>query len=375
MDDRRDMTYQIAFVIEDVLGHTTHGDNLRSHVPDDPEVSAHWVTLPFDTASRISHLPGVRSNWTVRSGMLARRELRTIRRAHSLDAVFFHTQVPAMLRPRWVSRIPSVISVDATPRQYDQLGSFYQHGVDPPAIERLKLRVTRARFAEAAHVVAWSAWAKQGLVDEYGVPTEIVSVIPPGVDVNEWSEPPRPDDRPGPVRILFVGGDLERKGGLVLIEAFQSIRDLDVELHLVTRDDVQSAPGIHVHRGLQPNSSELRALYRMADLFALPTFGDCLPMVLSEAGAAALPTISTRVAAIPEVVIDGVTGLLVPPGDVSTLSDAIRRLVTRGDERVQFGSRAASHIAENFDTATNTARLLDVVKHAADGSITRKGAR
>jgi hypothetical protein len=85
-----------------------------------------------------------------------------------------------------------VISVDATPRQYDELGSFYQHDVGPAAIERLKLRATRARFAEATHIVAWSAWAKQGLVDEYGVPADKVTVIPPGVDVAEWSEPARP---------------------------------------------------------------------------------------------------------------------------------------------------------------------------------------
>ena len=369
------MSYEIAFVIEDVLGHITHGDNLRSHVPDDPEVSAHWVTLPFDAPGRASRLPGYRSNWTVRSGVMARRELRRIEREQPLDVVFFHTQVPAMLRPRWLSKVPIVISVDATPRQYDELGSFYQHDVGPAAIERLKLRVTRARFAEATHIVAWSAWAKQGLVDEYGVPADKVTVIPPGVDVAEWSEPARPAVRPGPVRILFVGGDLERKGGLVLIEAFRSLRDLDVELHLVTRDDVETAPGIHVHRGLRPNSDELRALYRHADVFTLPTFGDCLPMVLSEAGAAALPTVSTDVAAIPEIVLDDVTGLLVPPGDVTALADALRRLVTRGDERVQFGSRAASHVAEHFDTATNTARLLDVVKDAADRTPTRRTTR
>lgn len=140
-------------------------------------------------------------------------------------------------------------------------------------------------------VITWSEWAKQGLVTGYGVATERVTVIAPGVDVERWH---RPNDRRvghdgDPIRILFVGGDLRRKGGDLLIEAVCDDHDLaEVELHLVTTADVASSPGIVVHRGLSANSPELIDQYHRADIFCLPTLGDCLPMVLAEAAAAVL---------------------------------------------------------------------------------------
>lgn len=361
--------YRIAFVIEDVLGHITHGANLRSHVPEDPEVDPQWITLQYDVSGLGARLPVYRSNWTLRAGWMARRRLARLSRERRLDAAFFHTQVPATLSPGFIRRVPTVISVDATPRQYDELGSFYEHEVGPAALEGLKLRVARSRFRRARHVVAWSEWAKQGLVDQYGVPADKVSVISPGVNIDDWAAPARTHDPTRPLRLLFVGGDLERKGGLVLIEAFREIRDLSVELHIVTRDEVPDEPGIHAHHGLRPNSDELRQLYRDCDIFVLPTFGDCLAMVLSEAGAASLPTVSTRVTAIPEVVVDGVTGLLVPPGDVGALVTALRRLADDPDERQRMGRNAVAHIAQQHNATTNTRRLLQVLKQVADGHV------
>ncbi len=81
---------------------------------------------------------------------------------------------------------------------------------------------------------------------------------------------------------------------------------------------------------MQPNSPELIDLYHRSDVFCLPTMGDCLPMVLSEAGAAGLPLVSTAVGAISEIVRDGDTGYLVTPGDVPTLTGRLRDLVVDG---------------------------------------------
>ena len=75
--------------------------------------------------------------------------------------------------------------------------------------------------------------------------------------------------------------------------------------------------------GSGPNSPELIELYHGADVFCLPTLGDCLPMVLSEAGAVGLPLVSTDVGAISEIVRDGETGLLVPVGDADALAAAL----------------------------------------------------
>ena len=171
------------------------------------------------------------------------------------------------------------------------------------------------------------------------------------------------------MKVLFVGGDLERKGGSVLIEAVRQMRsnassDGDaptVELHLVTGAAVAAEPGIVVHRGLRPNSAELIGLYHDADVFCLPTLGDCLPMVLSEAGAARLPLVATDVGAVREIVQDGRTGLIVEPKSVQSLVGALSRLVADANLRRTLGDNAAALVTDRFDAAKNSARIVDVL--------------
>jgi glycosyltransferase involved in cell wall biosynthesis len=359
--------YDIAFVVEQVLGHITHGANLRRHVVDSPEVRAHWVYPPYETAGIASKLPVYRSNWTVRVGLRSRRMLRRLRRDVSLDAIFFHTQVPAMLNIDSVHRTPSVISLDATPRQYDELGAHYAHSSGPALVERVKHGAVTKALNAARHLVTWSAWAMHGLIDDYGVAPEKVTVVPPGVSTAEWAPAePRRVAAGGPLRLLFVGGDFERKGGATLLSAVRALRRDDVELHIVTRDPVPTEPGIHVHRGLTANSPDLKRLYHESDIFVMPTFGDCLPMVLCEAGAAGLPVISTSVAAIPEIVLAGETGLLVEPGAVEQLTAAIAWMIEHPDKRQAMGRRATEHVVRHYDAATNTAALVSILKGVAD---------
>src|SRR5262249_28853992 len=152
-----------------------------------------------------------------------------------------------------------------------------------------------------------------------------------------------------PVKILFVGGDLERKGGLVLLEAFRALRHLGLELHLVTKSSLPPEPGIFVYNNLEANSQPLKDLYHGCDIFALPTLGDCLPMVLSEAGASGMATVSTSVAAIPEIVRNGETGLIVPTGDVASLTRALHDLATNPALRMTLGEGAVAHVSRHYD--------------------------
>ena len=362
--------YHIGFILEQTLGHVTHTRNLQMHIARDIDVQAHWGLVPWDVDRTARWMPLYR-NWTVRAGVRARGSIADILRKTPVDVLFFHTQVPAILSPDWLRRIPSVISLDATPLQYDALGQFYNHTPGSPLTERLKSHIHRNCFHAARRLVTWSYWAKQGLVNDYGVPEEKVVVIPPGVTTDIWTRPIPRTPHIGPVKILFVGGNLARKGGLLLLEAFRQLRPLGVELHLVTRDKLEAEPGLYVYNTMQPNSDELKQLYHTSDIFCLPTLGDCLPMVLSEAGAAGLPTVSTSVAAIPEIVKDGRTGSLVAPGDGAALTEALRRLVLDSDLRIQQGRRATALVATEFDAKHNAQRLLDVLKQEADAVPTR----
>jgi glycosyltransferase involved in cell wall biosynthesis len=158
------------------------------------------------------------------------------------------------------SDVPTVVSLDATPIQYDELGAHYAHARSAEPIERIKFRLNQRCFERAAHIVTWADWTKQGLVADYGISAEKISVIPPGVDVERWRRQPvdaPPHDRT--CRILFVGGDLGRKGGHDLLAAFATLRARhgeQVQLHLVTPAKVEPADGVTVHSSMTPTTPE-----------------------------------------------------------------------------------------------------------------------
>ncbi len=354
-----------AFVLEQTLGHVTHSQNLQRLLAGNARVEV--TALPIDPTQPtglVGRIPGAR-NWTVLAGLRSRRAVKRSQRRQRSDVMFVHSQVPAVLLGRWMKRIPTVVSLDATPMQYDQLGPFYAHGLSAPWIERLKKIAQQRCFARARHLVAWSVWTRDGLVADYGVAPEKITVIAPGVDIALWQRnEPRADDRAAPVRILFVGGDLQRKGGDLLLQAAEQLRGESTtavfELHLVTRADVAETPGVFVHR-LGPNSPELVSLYHSSDIFCLPTLGDCLPMVLSEAGVAELALVSTDVGAIHEIVRDGETGLLIPAADLPALVKALRELITDPALRARLGRGAAALVRRDYSAGDNAERLVDVL--------------
>lgn len=363
--------YHFGFVVEQVLGHITHGQNLQAYVSENPEIQAYWSLPIWNASGLVGKIP----NWTLKVGMQVRHDLAKIQQEKKLDALFFHTQVTAVLAQKWLMRVPSVVSIDATPLQYDSLGKFYNHDSGPNWMEKLKYKLDYQCFKSAQHLVTWSEWAKHSLVNDYNIPEDKIAVIPPGVNVIEWHRPqPRSRRADTSVKILFVGANLERKGGHLLLEAFRTLKAtlsssrpmLVVELHLVTKDQLTEEPDIFVYNDMKPNSKLLKQLYHDCDIFCLPTLGDCLPMVLSEAAAAGLPTISTNVAAIPEITLDGKTGFIIPPGDVSSLTEALKKLVVDTNLRYQQGLQAVELASHKFDALTNAVRLLDLLKEVAN---------
>jgi glycosyltransferase involved in cell wall biosynthesis len=356
-------TPRVVFVLEQTLGHVTHASNLRALVGASDEIRPVFAPIEYEVDGWPARVPGY-GNWTVRAGLRARWAIRAMRGDGPIDAMFVHTQVPAILIPDVLRRIPTVVSLDATPIQYDELGEHYGHATRGARAEHLKWRANRDCFAAARAVVTWAEWTKRGLVDRYEVPADKITVIPPGVDSRKWvARTEHGGAENAPVRVLFVGGDLARKGGLTLIEAVRQLRGagVAVELDLVTRNDAKTEPGIRVHHGLGPNSPGLIELYQRADVFCLPTLGDCLPMVLSEAGAVGLPLVSTDVGAISEIVRPERTGLLVPPNDPESLAGALGRLAGDQGMRRKLGDEARRVVAAEYDAAANARRLVSLL--------------
>src|SRR5690349_20887361 len=82
-----------GFVMEQTLGHVTHCKNLRSVIDADPQVQATWYPLTFPPCGTLETLPLLRSNWSMRASLRARRTLAHAEAEKHYDVLFFHTQV------------------------------------------------------------------------------------------------------------------------------------------------------------------------------------------------------------------------------------------------------------------------------------------
>ncbi len=360
-----------AFVMEQTLGHVTHYRNLRAAAATQSEVVPRWLPIRFASEGVEAAIPLVRSNWSARASWRARRAVAAIV-SEGVDALFFHTQVTALFSVGYMQGVPTVVSLDATPINFDSVGRYYSHrpaGGGP--LDRVKYRLSRRTFHAADRLIAWSDWARRSLVDDYGVDPARVTVLAPGAAREYFmiglrrrcAETAARAD--GLVQLLFVGGDFVRKGGPLLLELMRGPLRERCELHLVTAEDVRPQPGVKVHRGVTANSLELARLFHTADVFVLPTMAECFAVALMEAAAAALPVVTTHVGALPEGVVHGETGFLVPPGDAAALARSVELLVASPAMRQRMGAAAYELARSKFDAQRNDRALLDVVRRAA----------
>lgn len=371
-----------AFVMEQSLGHVTHGMNLRSFLATQSEVTPTWLPIPFEPHGFGRGVPVWRSNATVRGSWRARRALQGALGSTPHDAVVFHTQTVSVFSTNIMRRLPSVISLDGTPINFDSVGEFYGHRQATDGwLDRQKFGMVRRAFHAATALVSWSEWAQRSLIEDYGVDAERIRILAPGAspdyfeigrqrlaapqgDALNGNAGPEGDDRP--VRILFVGGDLQRKGGDLLLECMRGPLGERCELHLVTKDtSVSPRHNVHVYRNVGPNSPELLRLFAAADVFALPSRAECLAVVLMEATAAGLPVVTTAVGALDEAVRSGQSGFVVPVGDAGALGRALETLAGDGALRRRMGRVGHALAGEKFDAARNNRALLGLVVEVA----------
>ena len=145
------------------------------------------------------------------------------------------------------------------------------------------------------------------------------------------------------------------------------------ELHLVLAgdgpliDDVRrqvAAAGLGGRVHFLGTRRDVPALLAASDSFVLPSLWEGLPLALVEAMAGRLPVIATRVSGTEQVMIDGTTGWVVPPGDASALADAMRELLA-DDRRAATMAASARHRAIRFSAETQAAELSSLFERGA----------
>jgi glycosyltransferase involved in cell wall biosynthesis len=361
--------YRIGFLMTQNLGHIVHDRRLRLEITEDPTIEATWMPLPPWADDRWQKIPVIKNNFTLLSGFRARDYL--LAQTGVLDALYCHTQEAAVLLGKFMKRIPTILSMDATPMNMDSIGHAYGHLPGIGAVERAKHFLTKQSFHRAAHLVTFSQWAKKSLIQDYDVPEQKITVNAPGVNVSQWKvHEAEGEDEPSP-RILFVGGDFRRKGGDILVKCAQSM-PADWTVDIVTSDIApiaEGVAGVRVHLGLQADTPELLALYRRANIFALPTLGETYGLAILEAMAMGLPVIATRVGAIPEIVADGETGLLIPTNSPEALLQAIRQLSKDPERRRAMGAAGRRRVEKYFDGPGNYRSLIALIKTIADRGV------
>ena len=361
--------------MEQTLGHITHAQNLQYWIEKDPEIIPTWIPISFEIKDRWDKVPLVRSNWTLRASLRAREQVLAALGSARLDGLFCHTPVTALFLQGLMADIPTVVSMDATPINFDEIGSPYGHTPSSfKLLEYFKNTLNRRVFRNSRKLITWCKWAKDSLDTDYGIDAGKSIVIPPGVDLEKWKSARGPAPRTA-VRLLFVGGDFRRKGGYTLLEAFRDSLQQDCELDIVTREQVDTGGlrGVKVHYDLGSNAPELMALYARADIFVFPTQADVLPLVIMEAMASGLPIITTAVGAVCEQIEHCVNGFLVPPGDSRALAEATLRLVRDPVLRDTMSAAARNCADEKFNAAKNYPRVLSACKECVDNG--RRSAR
>lgn len=365
------MTYRIGFLMDQIAGHITNYRNLRrvAEASDSLQFTPTWNEIQYHVEGgaieRVrERLPFVSSYV---SGVLRGAwEMRKALRAGSYDALLSNASINVFFA-REFRQTPTLVDFDSTPLQLDRMVT-YTPRPDPQALAALKWRLTRNMLRSAWLLQAWSRWAKQSVVEDYGIPEAKVVVNPPGVDLNTWKPTARPDGAPDETqRVLFVGGDFRRKGGHLLLDWFRTRRTDGLSLHIVTREEVPQIPGVFVYKNLTPNSPELVHLYATADAFVLPSLGECFGIATVEAMAAGLPVVASDVGGTADIVEPGRNGFIVRANDVSDLGQAIEAILSDRQRRADMAAQSRVLAEERFDVVRNANRTFGYLKELASG--------
>jgi colanic acid/amylovoran biosynthesis glycosyltransferase len=243
--------------------------------------------------------------------------------------------------------------------------------------------VSRFRLAEkaasAAFVACISDFARSqvmGFVPEDRWPR--LRIVHCGVDPDQY-DPQQVDrrEREGGFHILYVGRLVPFKGQGLLLDALARLRadGIDASVTLIgegpSRSDLESKAqslglGEHVEFAGAVGQDEIRSYFAAADAFCLPSFAEGVPVVLMEAMAMEVPVVTTAVMGIPELVEGGADGLLVRPGRIEDLSEALSRLATEPELRRSLGARARKKVQAQFDVRDAGRNLAEIFRAEAE---------
>jgi colanic acid/amylovoran biosynthesis glycosyltransferase len=309
----------------------------------------------------LENLRGKRSRWLQVLPFMAAEAwaLRRAVRDHDPDVLHVHWIVPqgaaALLAARRVPWLVTTLGGDV-------------YALSDPVSSWLK----RAVLRRARAITAMNSDMRARLIAQ-GAPADVTHVLPMGADVDAVRAAAAGEQRV-PGRIVFAGRLVEKKGVAVLLEAMHRLTVAGWTAEIVGDGPLRAeltarAAGLPVTFRGQLSRSELSRSCARAEIAVIPSVTaasgdqDGLPVALIEAMALGCAVVASRIAGIDAAVVDGDSGLLVPPGDPAALAAALDELLTDADRRAKLGVGARARADEFSVTgfgARYTALLRDV---------------
>jgi glycosyltransferase involved in cell wall biosynthesis len=263
--------------------------------------------------------------------------------------------------------------------------SLHTMGADEPAIVRRTGRLAWWAFQSCARYLSVSAGLLQSYLDA-GMPAGRIEQVGNGIDVDRFS-PASPEEKrslrrsmgfdPDRPLVLFVGFFSQDKQPRVLFDAWLRLREAHgIEASLVFIGETDShyevdaslAPAMRADadaRGLGDRLTFTGTVHnvhdylRAADAFVLPSRREGMPIALLEAMSCGLPCVASRLAGATDTLIsDGVSGVLVTPGDVDGFAGGLRAVLSEPDRARRMGDAARTFVLDHFSAASIAAQWL-----------------
>jgi hypothetical protein len=284
------------------------------------------------------------------------------RRAKDFDAVVAATSPMAAAFVADPSSPPVFQIVDAT-RDICRR-DFGIRNISDAAIAR-----EREHFRQVKHTFCLSHWVRRNIIDVYGVAPDRVSVIPPMAPCSATVARLQPKRPSSPrLQVAFVGGDFVRKGGDRLLRWQTERLHPLVDLHVVTESRFRSdhVPNTHWY-GPLGNRAVVEDLLPGMDLLCHPTTRDCSAIVVAEAAIAGVPSMTTTVGGVPELIEHGRTGYAFDAEDDVSFVGTITELAGSPEVLTEMKVQARKKAQAEFVADVVFARILAQVDQSLSG--------
>src|SRR3954471_2583456 len=283
----------------------------------------------------------------------------------------FHSWSGDCLQSLRVARklgIPSIVEIPTWHRDRGKVGERAPVAPpDPPRTWKENLLQTRERFIEEYDLADLLFVLSRKAADTFrvqGFSEDKLYYLPRGVDVERF----KPGPRPPIFRAMFSGALIERKGIHHLLEAWHRLNLKDAELWLVGSVHDEAKP--HLERFARDNVRtvgfvrDVENYLSQGTVHVFPSTCEGSAKVTYEAAACGLPQITTREAG--DVVVDGVQGIIVPPGNVDALAEAILHLYEHPEIVEKMSIAARERVVRNFTWDHFRTRLLLAYERAME---------